>query len=392
MSKLSPEDQQEDSLADLAAYIKSRDTDPRTLAHNQVWGRSPREIITDFIRRRKKKTQDFDVSRTPLEILDNYLSTKKRNAVILFDSLDDYKVGASDEDRIVGALLRYVSQFNFQNQNMRLKVAFPSEIFPEIQRASKNPLKDFPNYGLLSWSSMELAQIAAFRYSIFLEHFSPDVYREIEDIDINQRDGTHKFWEIFFSDEQTNRYGQSESAMIYMLRHTQLLPRQLLRILERVVLSSNRRTGGYRLLTKEAVSESIENMETVIAGEIFSAYINIFPYAQMFCKAILGRFPTVFSYDELEDRFRKVANTMGERWRSELELHDFIDMLLRMGILGEVVRETDRYMESKFSYNMLIPSVIGDKELLCIHPLFSKYFSCSPNKQRKAILPQGVSF
>jgi hypothetical protein len=275
---------------------------------------------------------------------------------------------------------------------MRLKVAFPSEIFPEIQRGSANPLKDFPTHAQLSWTAMELAQIAAFRYKIFLEHFSPEVFRDISDIDITQRDGAHRFWNTFFSEEQTNRYKQNESALIYMMRHTQLLPRQLFRIMEKVIISSHSRTGRYKLLTKSAVSDAVENMETVIAGEIFSAYINIYPKAEFFGKSIFGRFPTVFSYNELEDRWRKIGRTLNETWVSEFELYHLTEMLLRMGILGEVKLETDKYIETVFSYNMLMPLPLGDKAMLAIHPIFSRYFACSENKQGKAILPQGASF
>lgn len=392
INKLSDEERRDDSLQALAQYIRTKPIDPKISAHIQVWGRSTREIFKDFLRLHKKPAQISGNIEFPLEALDAYLGSRRKSAIILFDSLDDYRVGEFESDRIVGGLLRYVAHFNLQNQNMRLKVAFPSEIFPEIQRASANPLKDFPNYAQLSWTSMELAQIAAFRYKIFLEHFSPDLYKEIYEIDLTLRDGAHRFWNSFFAEEQTNRYGQSEAAMIYMIRHTQLLPRQLFRILEKVIISSHSITGGYETLTKSAVTDAIENMETVIAGEIFSAFLNIYPKAELFGKAIFGGFPTVFSYDELEDRWRKVGRSMTETWRSGFELYDFIEMLLRMGILGEVKNETERYMETKFFYHLLVPAPVSDKALMAIHPIFSRYFSCSLNKQGKAILPQGALF
>ena len=66
-------------------------------------------------------------------------------------------------------------------------------------------------------------------------------------------------------------------------------------------------------------------------------------------------------------------------------------MLLRMGIVGTVEKETERYVEAEFAYHKLIPPAVGDRQEFAIHPIFSRYFACSPNRQGKAVLPQGAS-
>src|SRR5437899_1011206 len=124
----------------------------------------------------------------------------------------------------------------------------------------------------------------------------------VASIDLNTRDGVRKFWRKFFPSQQTNKYGGQEDAMTYMLRHTQLLPRQLFRILQRVVHASHRRTGGYRLLTADAVDESIVDMEPIIAGEIIQGFKYIYPHAEILGKAMFANFSTVFSYDDLENK------------------------------------------------------------------------------------------
>ena len=75
---------------------------------------------------------------------------------------------------------------------------------------------------------------------------------------------------------------------------------------------------------------------------------------------------------------------------SLFDLVEFTEMLLRMGILGQVERITDRYVEAKFAYHMLMPFTIGAGVRLAVHPIFSRYFSCAPNSYGKAILPQGA--
>ena len=70
--------------------------------------------------------------------------------------------------------------------------------------------------------------------------------------------------------------------------------------------------------------------------------------------------------------------------------------------LGEVVGETDLYTEGRFAYHLLMPFTPGqgsrargvriEATRLCIHPVFSRYFSCAGNPHEKSILPQGAAF
>jgi len=179
--------------------------------------------------------------------------------------------------------------------------------------------------------------------------------------------------------------------MTYMLRHTQLLPRQFFRILQRVVLESHNKTGGYRYLTGEAVLSSIFDMEPIIAGEIIQGFKYVYPYAESLSKTMFGSFPTVFTYDQLEDKWRKVGRGFMRKHEADFELVHLTEMLLRMGIVGTVEKETERYVEAEFAYHKLIPPAVGDRQEFAIHPIFSRYFACSPNRQGKAVLPQGAS-
>jgi hypothetical protein len=293
-------------------------------------------------------------------------------------------------DRTVGALLRVVAQFNSIHDRIKIKLGLPAEIFPEIQRASANPLKDFINFDQVRWTSVELAQIAAYRYRLFLQIHDPEFYSRITDIDLNHRDGARKFWNKIFPDPLKNRYGGTESAMTFMLRHTQLVPRQLFRILHRVIRASHASTGGYRSLKPNCVHDAIVEMEEIVAGEIFVAFRHVYPRCESLCKAVFSNFQTVFNYDELETKWRRSGRPI-MRDDPSFELIHFVEMLSRMGIIGLFEKETDRYVEAKFSYQMLMPFPAGERMIFAMHPVFSRCFGCSVNSQKKAILPQGAS-
>jgi hypothetical protein len=378
------------SLLIVEKYLTAAEIRKKAEAYRQIWGKSIFDSLRELFGTAPPGDESPPSQSEALKHCILFLETRNLRAVSIFDSMDEYQTGDARADRTVGALLRFAAQFNSAHDRIKIKLGLPAEIFPEIQRASANPLKDFVNFDQVKWSSIELAQIAAYRYRLFLQIFDPDYYPELAPIELTRRGGAHRFWERFFPYDQVNRYHHSESPMTYMLRHTQLLPRQLFRILHRVIRTSYVETGGYRLLTSKALGEAIVDMESIIAQEIIQGFKHVYPFAEVVSKAIFGNFPTTFNYDQLEHKWRRNGRPLLREREGTFELVHFTEMLLRMGILGVRESETDRYVISKFAYNMTMPFSVGDRMDFSIHPVFSRYFGCAENRQRKAILPQGA--
>jgi hypothetical protein len=374
----------------IRTYLSAPELRKKSEAYRVVWGPNIWDSLKLMLLKRSDRTALPSKERAWLACV-NFLNDNKHRAVVIFDSMDEYEIGNPSVDRTIGALLRFVSQFNNKHERIKIKIGLPSEVFPEIQRASANPLKDFVSFDQVRWTSIELARISAHRYRLFLSLYDSDCFSEIAEINLNRRDGIRRFWGRFLTESQNNRYGHEENSLTYMLRHTQLLPRQFFRILQRVVLESQRKTGGYRLLTGEAVISSIYDMEPIIAGEIIQGFKYVYPFAENLSKTMFGSFPTVFTYDQLEDKWRKVGRAFVRKHEADFELVQLTEMLLRMGIIGTVEGETERYVEAEFAYHKLIPPAVGDRDEFAIHPVFSRYFSCSRNGRGKAILPHGAS-
>lgn len=330
--------------------------------------------------------------RQAFEIGERYLMDTRKRFMLLFDSMDEYMIGDRVVDRTIGALLRYVKNFNSVRDRFRIKLSLPSEIFPEISRSSANPLRDMVKIDHVFWSQEELLHVAAHRYRLFLRLFDGEGFQRIQDLDFRCDKVVWQFWRSIFTDSFENEYGARESVITYILRHTQLLPRQFLVILERIIVISHERTGGYRELRGELASKAIESVENSIATEIFSAYYYVFPSAENLAKHLLTQFPATFSYDELERKWRSAGKPLD--YESPNAEHQgfagFFEMLLRIGIVGVCKNETARYIEAEFSYNMQNAPRIGRGNQLCIHPIFSRRFNCADTHSRKAILPSGV--
>jgi hypothetical protein len=384
------EEMEAENLSIIRQYMSAPELKKKSDAYRLVWGPNVWEALKGILTGRKEDGSPPSKQEAWRACL-AHLSNTKAEAVVIFDSLDEYEIGDLKADRTVGALLRFVAQFNGEHDRIKIKLGFPSEVFPEIQRASANPLKDFVSFDQVRWSSVELARIAAHRYRLFLSLFDERLFSEVSKIDLHHREGVRRFWSRFLPDSQLNRYGHAENSMTYMLRHTQLLPRQLFCILQQAICNSHEKTGGYGLLMSESVSSAISNLEPIIAGEVIQGFKYIYPYAESLAKTLFGSFPTVFSYDQLEDKWRKAGRPFMRKREADFELVNLTEMLLRMGVIGIVQNETERYIETEFAYHKLMPPAVGDKLSFAIHPIFSRYLSCSPNAQRKAVLPQGAT-
>jgi hypothetical protein len=381
-----------EQLESLRRYLDQEEADDyRQQVRRQVWGTSLFAKIRAFLLgHRGDEGPAYITTKMALDAAVAYLEAVKKRAVIVFDSMDEYETSNKALTRCLGALIRFISHFNAAQDRVKIKLGLPLEIFPEVQRASANALKDLPNVDQLRWTAVELQQIAAHRFRLFLQLYEPAQARALGAFDLNRRDDVRRFWSRFLPDRQVNRYGGEEEAMTYVLRHTQLLPRQFLMIIQRIIVTSAGSSNSYGLCSGDAVREAITETEPLIANEILSAFSNLYPHAEVLCRPVFANFPTVFSYDELEAKFRRRARSIAQQKDPDFDMSQFGEMLVRMGIVGVGQGETDRYYSGLFGYDALSPTNIGEGQELCLHPIFSKHFSAGANAKKKAIIPQGV--
>ena len=242
----------------------------------------------------------------------------------------------------------------------------------------------------VSWTAKELAQITAYRYRLFLKLHAEPAFRVVEHLNIAKREGVRAFWAHLFPVYQKNRYGTQEETLTYIMRHTQLVPRQFFRFMQKIVVASAKQTGVFGIIDSSVIQPSVEEVEGVVAGEVFKAYDHKYALAEKIGRLIFVNLTSIFTYDELEDMWRKKGRAFMVKQDPSFEMIDFTEMLVRMGIVGAVIDETERYVVGRFSYHRLTPFNIGGEHVLCLHPLFSQCFGSKPNRKSKAILPHGA--
>lgn len=196
------------------------------------------------------------------------------------------------------------------------------------------------------------------------------------------------------------------------MRHTQLLPRHLLRILNAIWLRDPSAEGGVRV-DPEAVVLGIRDVEGQVVTEICKAYELVHPMANEVCRAVVKNLPRRFSDSDLHRTFNQVGKGALKRAARRIEndllsspvyrygsysspgpdmdYFDFKAMLVEIGCLGRLIDQTERYDVAEFEYTVSVRLTMGDDDIMCVHPLFSGVYQSrtDPETDIRVVYPVG---
>lgn len=331
----------------------------------------------DFLTSESELTNDVleKQHRDTLESIASYLSDHDSHCYIVIDSLEEYPIRSQKFSKVIAGLLKCVNEFNDDYPCASIICCLPHEIEPLVARRAANRIKDLSEADgvtRLKWRPIELLKIAAERYRAFLRLYQrddPDFLVQIVNLDFNKRSDLQKFYELTFPDRLTNKYGQSELTIPYVIRHTQLLPRELLIILNKAIVLSHQNLGTWRHVTSESIVNAVDMVQGDLLDQILKPYLSIYPQTVEACKGIVPELPPVCTYDDLQVLGRKFA---------KLNSHEVTEpwqILFEIGVLGYVDEtlngKSDYYIYGSFHYNSNSPFVLSTGRKYCVHPIFS---------------------
>lgn len=318
------------------------------------------------------------------------LKASNKKIVILMDSLEDFKLNIVSVERAIQGLLKCVGSMNNPRDVVDIRLCLPTELAGRVVEISSNPIKDFNREVKLEWTAKELISIGAQRLMYFIGLYYPDRIRGKSPLDELTRDEAHALFQVVLPEKITNHRGFQEIPISYILRHTQLLPRHFLMLLNSIF----KRSGVTQALNPFPVKEDkiiygIRQVEERIVKEIFGAFRMIYPTAEEVCKRCLPQLTHVFSVGAL----RQVFNRHGKAVFHGTEYFDFQNMLIEIGAIGRVIpgSESDVYVKGKFKYTVGHDLTINYEDQLCLHPLFSGIYS-SDGKSERPVYPDGSGF
>jgi hypothetical protein len=327
-----------------------------------------------------------------------YLEREGRKCYIVIDSLEQYPVTAPRFQKLIAGLLKCVNDFNDDFPRVHVLCCIPEEIEPFVAPKSSNRLKDLSSttsVSRLRWRPIELLRIVAERYRAFLKiyaHEDTDFIRKIGKMDFSERAGLRNFYNLTLPHTVRNSLGRDEPTLAYIIRHTQMLPREFLMIFDAAITASYKIKGSWRFIESEAIVFAVESQEPDLADQILSPYEPIYPSLIEACRKVLPDLNPICTYNDLSKLSSRLRKLSGH------EVDDPWEALFKIGVIGYVEDQDDQsksasYEYGSFHFNSSRPITFANNRKYCVHPVFSGTWKLRrADTNLKCVYPANVEF
>lgn len=327
--------------------------------------------------------------------MSDHLKGQGKVAIILFDNEENVH-GRSNESSnesksvAISGLLNLCGRFNVGASNVQLRYCIPAEQYFAFHNLSESSGKDFAYAHLLHWTVGELLSVIAHRYLLNLLVHSDvkDKYKaefqRLRKFPIYTRDGLLDFFAEILPDEITNGRELPEKSLTYILRHFQVLPRQLIEIFNDVLQNSLHRDDSISEVSEADVVSAVTSRERGIAKEILKAYRFSYPEIEELVEDVVPNMPLVLSYDQLGRLYsrKKKNDTDGKsvikrfvRHGVEVSPKRFRRALIETGVIGKIDNKPSGhragYINAEYECSVSGTLSVSGDDSFALHPIFS---------------------
>jgi hypothetical protein len=327
--------------------------------------------IDDILDDIKTKISSEVFEKAKAQVLEH---SRVEEAIIAIDSIEDYPVSNNAMMNSIASLIEFASEFNLQYNpgGLHLKVFVSAEVFPHlITSVISNPLKFVKDPLFLHWRPKDLLRFICWRWYIYLKD-TKQIDRDME-IDFDRPQHImEKLWTPYFGSELKNASGYTEPSFPYILRHTQLRPRQLVIICNKLFNISKDNDFVPRV-TGESIREAISSVEFDLSNEIINAYKKIYENADRILDALTG-LPMVFKGKDLD----RVARRTVSQWHNQdYSSYNFRAIVAELGIVGKIRNYDEKtgIIAADFEFCQRSRLSITESDDCVFHPLFFKKFN-----------------
>lgn len=309
---------------------------------------------------------------------------------LAIDTLEKYNVNDVGLMNAMAGLVEAAAKMNtdFSGSGIHIKVFMSGEVFPHLLEVDLlNPLKSVKQEVHMIWRSKDLLRLIAWRFHHFLKHNDLLPLSRVDDIAwTDPKAVMESAWAPFFGKEVRNRNGITENSFSYVLRHTQMRPRQLI-VLCNAIARRAIDTGNFPKFTRDNIVEGIEQGERKLAGEILNSYSQVYPGANEIVR-VLSQVPTTFVGNQLDKR----APESKGYWRTgDYSPAAFSRLVTELGIVGRVTREAQGYVDAEFAYGQSHRVELMHRDNCAIHPMFFKLLNITQPPRPTIVMPFAVS-
>ncbi len=293
---------------------------------------------------------------------------------VVVDNLEDLHRHLEGFADVITALFRLPSRsFEGNRLPFRTRFAFPAELVPRLSGLAANPEKDFQQRLTVRWSASDLIVIAGNRLRTFLDLYFRGAAKRLglpAQHDHRDRNAAETTLRAVLPPRVTNGLGKDEDPVAYMLRHTQLLPRHLILIMNEIMSMAvvGLGPGDVPRATERHVVKGVQDAELLIVSGILATYHYEYQHIAKALKLVKNQLSMV----EPASNLHRIFNKAGGK-RAGMDFDEFVEACLAIGALGVVIDDDsrDRYVQGRFSYTFTREvSLVEDRDDVCVHPLF----------------------
>ena len=303
--------------------------------------------------------------------------TQKKPVIVAMDSLEKYSVDNAEVMMSLAALIQCSSNFNveYADRGIHVKTFISAEVFPFLtETAMSNTLKYVRNPVYMHWRPKDLIRLTSWRFHSYLKHHKLLDQKSVFSIDWSDYHNVLvKAWNPYFGVTITNTTGLPEKTFPYILRHTQMRPRQVVVLCNAIARkASQAKLFPYFYRDEKLIAETVKDAEVTLANGVINAYSSVYPNVSKILDALHGT-PNIFKGKWLD----KIASKTASEWPlGDYSPTRFKQILAELGIVG-VVRQKSaaaKIIEADFEYNIRDRLAITSDDDCVLHPMFFEKF------------------
>jgi hypothetical protein len=295
--------------------------------------------------------------------------TRKEPVIIAIDTFERYDRNNDAMMAVTAALIQCASNFNiaYARKGIHIKAFVSAEIFPYIAEGNiPNTTKFIRDPLYMLWRPKDLIRLISWRFYKSLVNSGYPL--PFDELDWDNFDEVRaNLWTPFFGESIRNLNGKTEQSLPYVLRHTQMRPRQLV-ILCNQIARMALKSGKFPRFKDINIARAISESETLLAKEVLNSYDLIYPGAPEIVQALAGA-PASFPGNYLDQVAKKTARAWLE---GNYSISAFHRLVSELGIVGRVRKKDEKagIIEADFEYAMSEPLILNDTDECVIHPMF----------------------
>jgi hypothetical protein len=312
--------------------------------------------------------------------------TRRTPIILAIDTLENFDVHDQVMALGISSLIECASNFDrlYQSKRIYLKLFLMSEVFPHLkEEVILNPLKSIRNEIYMHWRPKDLIRMISWRFYQYLKVNKLLNRRQLQIQWSSYRDVHGHLWLPFFGESVVNRQGVREETFPYVLRHTQMRPRQLIELCDTIAREAQR-SSTFPRFSSEQLVRGIAEAEEDLADEVINSYSRVYPKVGRILDA-LKEMPILFTGNELD----KVAPKTASEWpATRYSPFNFRQLVSELGIVGRVRHYDSRTNQAAvdFEYASRGRLSLLSTDECAIHPMFFRRLRIN-TKSKVTIFP-----